>query len=983
VTPVSHLVASYHAATGASEAEAIARVKQLLGIGRSESLNRPYASTWLSAFSPAAFMAAAARAGGIAPLTAALVAQMEAGTPHRFQDPDPYAAIRLPFSTAASNGAAKSANGLATELFFKGLSNFVGSDLGGIVVSPLKWLVSKLAMRIATNRELKQINEQITQIQDQLSQLSTALNALATQSLAISVTAKAIVYLNTFTQTEKAQSAATAGYVPFSPASTTTLSPQGLLGLLDQSGSFTYAEIISNACLSLNGLGNLVCGFNQAFGATYGSGGAVDGNGNPSTTPSFLSTAFLYDFRNDVLTTPSVQNCSDFYVAYMAEAANMLSESYNQALAFAPPNTSGQFPAPTIALGLNVMNGGNQAVGGGLSANGLPALIKRMVQQRPLALLGGQSGFPSTIWAAPGDPYKTSQPDTALGLTYANGTMWAAPGYEFTSSGDDTRVNIKSTVQGFSVNRYEGWSIPSKADVQRLAARAFQAGVTAGHTGTNAIPYGLMKMGLLTQTSYNASPNDVKIYCDLNGTSMEVYDSASGGFDNNGYGDNGDFKPQGGKLTIVLLGRPFPGAPQGASIYPGIAGNFGDGNLGGNDGLQPTAPSYILNSKTYATLQGANYYVNTLQSDVVLAGSFPPNEIVIVGDGTDPHQQHAYGIWAVGCDLHYNAGGGNINQYLVYTEITDYVEWLSSDRTAADVTNFPALDQAIVNGTLSGASIVADGSGSVAIENPVISGSSITGGTVYNAGSLSGTVSGGTLGGAPYSGTVSNASLAGGTITAGTVSGGTLYTVTNTDGSPTGTLLLGASLSGATITGGSVVVPQGSLTPGPAGLAGYVVVHDRTRPVTITASWMYNPNLAGFTARYVTVPGTSAYPSVTFPANTFADVPQLSYAIISPNNQRLQLTGSGSTAQPFYLTGFYSDGSVRDLTTAATWKCFLPTVNGQTITLGPENTALFGAPALPYQLLFPSTFKYSGDLVVTATAGGTKAISVINVLSPP
>jgi hypothetical protein len=641
-----------------------------------------------------------------------------------------------------------------------------------------------------------------------------------------------------------------------------------------------------------------------------------------------------------------------------------------------------------------------------METNGIAALAQRILQQSPLALCGGQSAYsgvwPTAVWCAPQDAFPGVE-GPPIKSPYVNGTMWSATGHEFTSSGKDTGLSIGDTVDNFVVNRYYRWYFPSGAQCKQLAARAMQAaanardpktGQPAPVTGSNAIPYGLMQLGLLSEANYNKSPDKVLIYCNYGGSSLEVYDSQNGSVGGNGVGDNDDFRPQGGDLAIVLLVRPFPGAPQDAEIDMGQGANNPYYNL--------SAPSYIQNSQTWSELQNATngqYYVNAWQSDVALAGSLPPSEIVVAQDGNDPHQLRAFALWPVACDNHINGGGGNVDSYIVYTEVTDLVEWLSSDPSAADVSSFASQNSTVVGGTVTGATIPVPlssptplptpspspntiGGAGVTIVSPVINGTTISGGTIANFVTLSGSVAGGTIiGNTAFPNPFASGQLSGGTITAGTLtSPGTTYTLLSTDGMKQATILTGATIANATVVGGAVAVAGG-------GHGGRVTVHDPTRPVTFTASWMTNANTStttnttAATWSFLTNPEGNP-PQITFPAGSFSDTPTLVSTVISPNNLQVTVNGSGTVNQNFYLTGYYSDGSAKDLTSTATWQVYVPEAGAGPPVLGPGNAAFFSTVPLSTNVLqFPPGFNYTGNLFVTATvAGGPTASALIDVI---
>lgn len=1014
VTPVSTLVSVYREAhpDGAAGVEAVSKVKAFLGISPQDSVNRPFVASARSEFSPRAFLQAASAAGGPVAFSQSLVGAIDAGQTRPFLETGARVQGKISLLGIAGGLLGNVVGGLATDFIWKALGYGAG----------------KLGIQSATQQQLDEISSQLTSVQNQITDLQ---GELGTLQLASSLSSSTLINLDTYTQKENsALAAAIADYKPGQPNDLSFAA--GWFGLLDTGKSVTYAtsivEALTNSGASA-GLGNILTGYTQVYAQPFGSG--LNGYKQYSDEINWPN---YYDFRNDVLVTEPILNCADYYGSYLGEAANMLAESENQTLTGMVPGSGASTVPGSPVNFLNqarsylngyltqvLFEGGSvptnptttfpQSVGG--LQNGVGALSKRILQQVPGALLGGQSVLPG-VWAAPADPESNGG---FAGSSHLDGTLWTPLGVEITTSGDSSPYTL-DMVAYFGVANWYQWMIPTEDEVKQLFARAQQIGALDGLPDKQQIPYGLHKMGLISDANYQPGMETVQVYNNYsnNGTQnlrLFSYRSDNGNNYDNGFNvvtdKNGDrtyeFKPQDGHLSIVLLVRSFPGQPQGfgpSSLYDGV--NEGAATI-------DSAPVVVQSSRTVQQIQELNGAGSVFEwnSTIALAGGFVPDEIVIDREGP---QLHAYALWMVGQrtappqynELFFQQYHPVLTQspgyYLIWTEVTDRVEWLSSDTYTAEVANNAPTALTVLGGTSSGLEGVA-----------VIEGAadgSLSGATLIGAQLSAGSSSGATTAqGLPFSGSLTPsvpvgqdpsvtvnlpATLSNATLTGGTIMGGRTFRLDRTDGQRTSSLTVGARLSGATATGGVATVPT-------LGQAGLLTVHDSQRSASLTASWMYSPSTSTATnnptiskaAFLPAAPNGVAAPyfgstPYLLPAGALSAPAGLNSLVISPDNLALKLQ-VGGTDQSFFLTGLRNDGTYLDLTNdpGTTWEVYIPTSSGSAPpTLGPGTDAAFSSTA-PFRgtLQFPQTFNYTGNLVIRASNGGRVTFAQISVLAPP
>jgi hypothetical protein len=963
------------------------KVKRYLAIAANESVNRPFSSHPLSQFSPQAF-AQAAQGQDLPTFARSLVPEIEAGLVRPFVTE---VVVSKLFGAPRTLG-----DPLLDNLYGGGLTLTLASKAVG-------WVGSLFGLGTGTKEQLQDIQNQLNQVQSQLTALSAQ---IAQTQLNLDIRA-AVNAIGSYTAVQNSTlSADLASYTPFSADNT-------FLGNVDGQ-SWANPSSITNATNSAYS----ILGVGLDTGSTAGQGNLltyqvqqtavnVSGSGPYSSYNGTVWSSF-YDFRNDLTATPQVANVTNWYGLEVALAGNWLSESATQALG--ANNVSAVPSLKRVAQNLNGY-GVNQTVGAGLPSNvnslgnGMAALTQRITQQGPMAMLGGQNALGSVCGGV-------NDPESQSGTGPLNGSLWTH--YATVTSfpqGDPTGFSGPSPLdcRNFNTNGWYDWYVPTQDEVKQLFARANRIAQAQGHTGSDAVPFGLAQMGLMSASDLlyaQQNGNKVYVYSDwsLDGETPHLYTTGSDGSHNNNGLDTilaeGQtlidpgvqlrvvFKPL--KTGLALLVRPLPGAPKGstteASIPPSFANAPNTGPASPGQASQSGAPIAVQNSATAQKLGSGAWFWNT---DLALACSFIPDEVVVQPDSTQPQQLRAYAIWTVnlkGAPSSYRSNAfekegsnysgviGNFgypqtpfaSSYLIYNEITEVAEWLSSNTNAVEVSNFKAPTVALQGGSISGVS------GAATILNATLNGNSLSGGRL-TASLAGGSVSGGTtFFGPPFAGNValgpSNATISGANVLGGTLSPTSTNTLINpADGSTVGTIVNG-TVSGATLTGGLLTVPAGG------GSAGWLNPHSAGQPVTISASLMYSPttdatiNEAASAAAFRA--GTYAYTASS--ANT-----SLATVLLSPNYNKVL----NANNVVFYLTGIHFDGLYEDLTSTAlsqiTWRVYL-------LTDGTSRTA----PGLAFQtgdsgaaniLNIPTGF--AGYVAVQATYAGESAWSFLNLIN--
>lgn len=986
VTPVSTLLAVYRDLhPELSHTERLSRLKQHLEIGARESINRPFSSVPGSQFWPQRFLEAAGNQS-LVDFSRQVIASLE-GTRGQsiFDDPvedDPGTPGPSRLMGFADNVGA----GLVTDILWKALG----------------FAVAKTFLGTSTRQQLDDINNQLQEISTQLSDISENLKGLGTGTLASSVSTNALAPLETYRTQEVAMLASTS-YVPFSFGNANFLASSEV-GQLTQpanvSNALLYAQTITGACLNIDpssGLGNIPMGFTEGQAGAYGSGTATFTGGNPS---------FFYDFRNDVAVTGKIQQVTDYYIGYLGQAGNMLTESLTAAL-----GTNLSSPASSIQQAQSYVNGSYlaQRTLGDSSANGIQALARRMQQQRPLALFGGQSPL-APVWAAP------MVAETIAGTGSVNGTMWANCTEVTEANNNPQDAVYLETVGQFNVNGYYCWYLPSKAEVVALCQSAAQAAKADGiGPSDQQVPYGLHKLGLLSDANYKSGMTNVGIYfqlsSDKNHPACQVYESKDGSTDDgmyeaglNAYG----FSASKSNVRLLLLARSFPGLPQGAGGQQRNATAVGAASASGPDAVVNSNSAQQARAATGGQLLMWN-------SGIALAGNLPPTEIA-VGRDSNSNQLRAYGIWLVSAPVtpsvyfnndptfthlykYYPAAGSFPSEYLVYTELTDSVEWLSSNTAAAEVSNYALAHVPTFGGKATGVSL---GGPELIIEDPVLSTQGlttrITGGKVLLARLIEPT---GSFGPAPTLSGATNLALgtplgdldpSGATVTGGTITNGVpdsddglqSYTLLDSSGATLHTVAVGGSIRSATIENGYITLASGSADSG-----GVVSARNASLPATITASWLTSPststqtNSKASSANFLTGSLALAAGSVFVP-------PSHRSLVVSPNYTKLQLKTGGQNLT-LYTTAFNADGTCTDLSanSATRYSVFRQVGNDQTFQQVPSTLISFGGvdaggqPVQPNVMKFQPDFNtYSGTLVVRAENGNDSGYSFLQVLAP-
>lgn len=966
VTPVSTLAAAE---------KDLKKVKHYLGIHANESVNRPFNSHPLSQFSPLAFQRAA-QGRPLPEFARSLVPEIEQG-------------LVRPFKTGSE---------IRGKLF--GAPETLGQPLldnlygGGLTLTlatrTFGWVGSLFGLGTGTQQQLQAIQNQLTQIQNQITVLG---QTIAQSFLRLDISSSVSAIANyTATQNSVLQSDLLT-YVPFSADNT-------FLGNIDGQ-SWTNPQNISSAVSAAYNILSVALD----TGPTAGQGNLltyqlentavnVSGSG-PYTSNSGSVWYNFYDFRNDLSATPQVANVTNWYATEIALASNWLSESATQALG--ANNVSAVPSLQRIGTNLNG-SGQTQAVGQGLSSqtttlgNGAAALSQRVSQMGPMALLGGQSALGAVCGGV-------NDPESQSGTGSLNGSLWTHYA-TVTQEGGGSGFYGPSPFdcRNFSINGWYDWYLPTEDEVKALFSHAERLAGVAGIKGNNAVAYGLQQMGLISPSDYqNALSNGgtIWVYSDFSIDSKQtphLYTTGSNGDHN----DNGTFtvlaegqtlidpgvqlrvlfKPM--QTGVALLIRPLPGAPKGSTTVATIPPDFNNppntGPASAGQASQSGAPAAVVNSNSAQALGGSPWYWNT---DLALACSFIPDEVVVQADSANPQQLHAYGIWTVslkGAPSSYRSNAyenpgqgysgviGNFGypqtpfapSYLIWTEISEQAEWLSSNTAVAEVSNYDSPTVTMLGANVAGAS------GTVSILNNTIATGALTAGTVSGGRTLNGPAFAGAL---PVNTTLEGATLSGGTLT--TTS--TNILLNPQDGSQAGTITNG-TVSGATFSGGLMTVPS------PGALAGWVNPHQAGQPATISASMMYSPTTE---TSVNDVASVAAFRTGTLPFTASAANTTPASLILSPNFNKVL----NAPSVTFYLTATNFDGTFTDLTATATlpqiaWKAFL-------LTDGTPRSApglAFSTDAGGANILnIPSGF--SGYVAVQATYQGLTAWSFLNLIN--
>ncbi len=993
VTPISTLLALYRdERPDLADSERLIRLKRFLRISESQSVNRPFSSRGQTQFSPRAFMDEAGELG-LLEFARSLIAEIEQEQARSFLNLED----DIPPAVAGPSRLI-------------GLMDGIGSNLiSDIIWKGLGWAVGKMGLASSTNRQLQQIQQQLSQVNIEVQELQQSLPGIGTGTLAGDVANNDIAPVYTYyTHENTVLTNSQSQYTPFSFNNATFLATSDFTFLTGQqsSGPLESAQGILGGCLNITpyaNQGNLITGLTENFVKSWGSG----------TTNSALSTnnlAFFYDFRNDVLVTPTVQGYTDYYLGFLGQACNQVAETLTRAL-----GTNTAPPSASIQLAQSYLNGSTytQVAQGDSTQNGLLALGRRLQQQRPLALLGGASAL-QPVWGAP------FANENVAGTGNVNGTMWANC-TEVTTDNDfgETAVYI-DTVGQFNINNYYNWFLPSASEAKQLCQYAAQAALADGITNKGQqIPYGLHKLGLLSDANYKTGMSNVGIYCSLttdkNNPSCQILESSDLSLDSGGLYQAGlnayGFKGTKDNPRLVLLVRPFPGQPQGAGGYSR------NGSTSATGVATTTGPDAVMQSATANAIKAGGNQLFLWNSDLALAGNFPPTEIVV---GRDPNsnQLRAYGIWQVGWPVvpgvyrdtnqtfvnlskYYPDLGYTPGQYIVYVELTNLVEWLSSNTNVAEVSNYSLTNLSTYGGTVTAASLSGPG---LFILDPVIDDSTLTRRTVTGGTVLAATIASGeslTGGTAPptLSGATSlalgtplgnldptGATISGGTITSGVLDsdeGLQIFTLTDLSGT-THTVANGGGIRNATLTGGVLTLPTGSP------YSGVLTVHNPSQPVTITASWLTSPSTTNLTNLIPSQPEFLTG-SLTLPAGSGVQAPPQRSLVVSPNFANIRLSAAGSDMTCF-VTGFNADGTCLDLSTNAATKyaLFQQVGNDQTFQEVPANLASFGGvsaggqPVQPNVLQFHAGFStYSGQLIIQATNGTSTGFSFLSALAAP
>ena len=989
ITPLSTMLAVYRDLhPELSHTDRLANLKGFLGIAETESINRPFSSVANSQFWPAAFLEAAGDRS-LVDFSRDLIGQLESTRAQSIFDDPPEEVPAVPGPGRLVGFVDNVGAGLVTDVLWKALGFAVGKTFLGN----------------STRQQLSTIENELDEVNTQLDNIEQSLNGLGTGTLAASVDTTALQPLFTYYTKEKAMlNQSQTEYTPFSFNNASFLTSDQVEALTSAGSAgdaLGYAEGIVGACLNTapsSGQGNIIAGFTQSTANPYGSG---------TSTFNGANTAFFYDFRNDVLVTGALQQCTDYYLGYLGHAANMLSESLTASL-----GTNLSVPASGIQQAQGYVNGSgfSQILQGDASDNGVLALAKRIQQQRPLALLGGQSAL-ANVFGAP------AVPETIAGTGNVNGTLWANCSevtQANTDKGPATPIYLE-TVGQFNVNGYYNWFLPSKSEVEALCQSAAQVAKADGvGSSSQQVPYGLHKLGLLSDANYKSGMTNVGIYfglsADKDNPACQVYETKDGSTDSgmfeaglNAYG----FSPTKDNVRLVLVVRPFPGLPQGAGGKAKNATATGAATTSG--------PDAVVNSSSAGVVRGAGNQLFMWNSGLALAGNLPPTEIVVARD-SNSNQLRAYGIWLVGWPVvpsvylntndtftglykYYPNLGPTPSQYLVYTELTDMAEWLSSDTNAIEVSNYAESHISTYGGTATGVTLSGP---ELIIEDPVLQtqgiSTRITGGRVIFARLLE--PSGGASGVPSLSGATSvalgtpigNVDPSGSTVSGGNITGGVLdsdqglqiFTLTDAGGTAQ-TIATGGGVRNATIEDSYLSLPYGY-----ANMGGVLRSRNAGAPATITASWMTSPSTTTLTNSNASA-ATFKTGTISLAAGSVIPAPSYRSLLLSPNFANVQLV-SGGQSLTFYTTAFNADGSCSDLSAepGTVYSVFQQVGNDQTFQEVPTALISFGGVDAGGQPVQPNVMKvhagfnnYSGTLIIRAVNGHDSGYSFLQVLSPP
>jgi hypothetical protein len=149
------------------------------------------------------------------------------------------------------------------------------------------------------------------------------------------------------------------------------------------------------------------------------------------------------------------------------------------------------------------------------------------------------------------------------------------------------------------------------------------------------------------------------------------------------------------------------------------------------------------------------------------------------------------------------------------------------------------------------------------------------------------------------------------------------------------------------------------------GLQGTLTYHTATPGnAMVTASLLtsftgsaLNPAWTNTTCTFTTLPGTPSTPT-------------LASILVTPDNKVYSVAASGFAQDFYFATGFYSDGSVRDLTGNVTWSTANVSVSG-------GGTPQFAG----NQLQLPQSLG-TGNLTLTATFGGQTGLAMAGLAFP-
>ena len=974
VTPVSTLLAVYRdLRPELSDTERLSRLKVFLGIGADQSVNRPFSSVANSEFSPGAFLEAA-EGKIMKDFSAQLIAELESLPARGF--------LEFP---EEGESAPTSSRGVAL------LDSIGGNLISDVIWKALGFAVGKTFLGNSTQKQLNEIQNQLADLSGQLDAIENDLTTLGTGILAEQVSSADISPVKAYYTLENTMLVnSETNYTPFSFNNAGFLASNNLTALTnasDPANALKYAQGILGGCLNIDpyaNQGNIITGYTGSFAAAWGSGAS-----NSALSPS--NHAFYYDYRNDVHVTPNLQQATSYYLGYLGHAANMLAESYTQAL-----GSNLTAPTPSLQTAQSLIRGSrlSQTVLGDSSKNGLLALGKRMLQQAPLAQIGGSSAL-ETVWGAP------AVSETIAGQGEVNGTMWALCA-EVTHENDNGGSAVYlDTVGRFNVGNFYNWYLPSNAEAAALSEAAALAAQTDGITDKNKqVPYGLHKMGLLSDENYSDDLENVGIYTKLETSSKnkpecDIYktkdrDSDSGGLYEAGLNSYG-FKSSKDDVRLVLLVRPFPGQPLAA----------GKRNQSATGVATTSAPAAVKSSQS---ANGIEYFWN---SDLCLAGNLPPTEIVVERD-SGSNQLRAYGVWRVdwpvvpssylntaqefdGLSKYYPQPGTTPSAYVVYDDLTDVVEWLSSNTSDVEVTNHRISNLSARGGTVSGGRMTGPG---LLIDNVTYETNTLftelTGGTILGGTFEAGNLDGGTYValGTPASGDVTGATIVGGTISKAILGDGLdgdqnveIFTLKSLNGD-TRSIGMGGSMHDVTASGGIVTLPRGSGSPG-----GVVLPHN-ANSVTITASLLTSPSTTANTTNNVGSTATTVTGTITLPGAP--PPPPLHQLVLTPNYSEINLLAGGSNLK-CWVTQFSSDGTVTDMSTnpGTKYQLFQQT-SATEFEEVPESEASFGGTApgggsvQPNVLQFHSGFSdYSGPLIIRATNGSLTGYSFLQALAAP